>query len=324
MCTRPLLAYPSGLTESGATKYRIVPFTKDSYDLFERSGIVEQDFSDRSNLILQIPCGKCQECKLHYAKVWSDRCMLESKYHSSSYFVTLTYDDEHLPYFEKDGLKTPTLVKKHFQDFMKRLRSSIDYKVRFYMCGEYGTHTRRPHYHAIIFGLVLNDLVLYSRTPNGDLLFNSKFLDKLWPFGYVVVGSVTPQSCSYVARYVSKKVGANYDEVYVRTGIQKEYTCMSLKPGIGYQAYSPEIFRKGYECVSTEKGGIKVFPPRYFEKFYQSDCPEEFLEMKSKRIRSMAYKELGTASLCSKDYISYLEGVEDDLTARTRSLHRDL
>lgn len=44
-----------------------------------------------------IPCGKCEDCKLDYARDWSVRCMCESTLWNDNYFVTLTYNDENLP-----------------------------------------------------------------------------------------------------------------------------------------------------------------------------------------------------------------------------------
>lgn len=319
MCTRPLLAFPDGKTESGANHYRIMSY-RDALKCLATDHSVGYVDIPKDSRILQIPCGKCKECRLRYAKVWSDRCMLESQFHESSYFLTLTYDDVHLP---SNMYGYPTLVKKDFQDFLKRLRARLPYQIRFYMCGEYGTHTRRPHYHAIIFGLYLDDLVFYKRSPAGDILYSSPFLEEVWSNGYVVVGDVTPQSCGYVARYVSKKVGVDLNEVYAKTGIQREYTSMSLKPGIGKKAYSPDMFRKGYVCVSTEKGGLKIYPPRYFEKFYESDCPEEFLEFKESRVSRLAFKSISSFGKNSQQYCDYLEDVEADLEARTSSLVRN-
>ena len=71
------------------------------------------------------------------------RCMHEASMHMFNSFVTLTYDDNHLPEYN-------SLNYKHFQDFMKRLRKSNN-GVRFYMCGEYGEDFSRPHYHALLF-----------------------------------------------------------------------------------------------------------------------------------------------------------------------------
>ena len=101
--------------------------------------------------------------------------MLELQYHDSAYFVTLTYDDFHIPkaYYpdpETGEVHTSyTLCKRDFQLWMKRLRKKFsDDKIRFFACGEYGGQTKRPHYHAIVFGLHLNDLVKYKTVKEGD------------------------------------------------------------------------------------------------------------------------------------------------------------
>ena len=46
---------------------------------------------------IEIPCGKCSGCRLQRSREWANRCMLELEYHKSSYFVTLTYDEAHVP-----------------------------------------------------------------------------------------------------------------------------------------------------------------------------------------------------------------------------------
>lgn len=65
--------------------------------------------------------------------------MLEAAQYEDNCFITLTYDDEHLPL----GM---SLVPKDLQDFLKRFRSRIaPIKVRYYGVGEYGDQTQRPH-----------------------------------------------------------------------------------------------------------------------------------------------------------------------------------
>ena len=93
---------------------------------------------------LSLPCGRCVGCRLERSRQWAVRCMHEASMHMFNSFVTLTYDDNHLPEYN-------SLNYKHFQDFMKRLRKSHN-GVRFYMCGEYGEDFSRPHYHAIVTG----------------------------------------------------------------------------------------------------------------------------------------------------------------------------
>lgn len=152
---------------------------------------------------IEIPCGKCIACRLAYSRQWADRCMLEASFHDSNYFVTLTYDNEHLPLVETidndtgEIIHNATLVKRDLQLFFKRLRKALpDCKIRYYACGEYGSQTLRPHYHAIIFGLTLDDLVLYKMSPDGYNYYNSQTLDNIWKNGYAVITNVTWDTCS--------------------------------------------------------------------------------------------------------------------------------
>ena len=90
---------------------------------------------------IQVPCGKCLECRIQHARAWADRCVVEAKQYDDNYFVTLTYDDAHLP-------AKNSLVPDDLQKFMKRLRKHFpNNKIRFFACGEYGDTSWRPHYH---------------------------------------------------------------------------------------------------------------------------------------------------------------------------------
>ena len=101
-----------------------------------------------------VPCGKCPSCLSDRARDWSNRCLMELKTSGSAIFVTLTYDDFHLP-IDDDG---PTLRVRDVQLFFKRLRKDFpNSRIRYLLSGEYGSKTSRPHYHAIIFGLSLSD-----------------------------------------------------------------------------------------------------------------------------------------------------------------------
>ncbi len=118
--------------------------------------------------------------------------------HIDNSFITLTYDDDHLP---SDG----SLRAADLQKFFKRLRKSLSpHKIRFYGCGEYGEQFKRPHYHAIIFGYDFPDKEFHSK-ENGNPIFHSPELAKIWPFGFNTVGHVSYESAAYVARYVTKK-----------------------------------------------------------------------------------------------------------------------
>lgn len=84
-------------------------------------------------------------CRLNRRRLWTHRLLLEQLKHGDSCFLTLTYDEKHLP-------EGGSLVPKHAQDFLKRLRSKTNLKLRYYLVGEYGEDTERPHYHVALFG----------------------------------------------------------------------------------------------------------------------------------------------------------------------------
>lgn len=224
----------------------------------------EIKFSERGKILraLTLPCGRCIGCRMSRRRAWALRCLHESQMHDSSLFVTLTYEDSECPI---------SLDYRDFQRFMYRLRASKGPGIRFYMCGEYGELTRRPHFHAILFGVSFSDGV-----PCGKDIFHSPQLSKLWGKGFVSYGAVTYESAGYVAGYVIKKrLGKHASDFYRwvdwRTGeiveVRPEFARMSLKPGIGY-----EWFRKYWREVYGPRdgvvlrGGRSVPPPRYYDK----------------------------------------------------------
>lgn len=230
---------------------------------------------------LSLPCGQCVGCRLERSRQWAIRCMHEAQMHTQNCFITLTYDDAHLP-------SDRSLHYRDFQLFIKRLRKRYPgRRIRYYMAGEYGENFGRPHWHACIFGLDFDDKKLWKRTSANSLLYRSADLELLWPFGYSSIGDVTFESAAYVARYIMKKViGKNaaehYQEIDPDTGEitnrTPEFTKMSLKPGIGYEwykQYTSDVYPHDYVVVR----GKKVKPPKYYDKKYKIDNPYEFDEL---------------------------------------------
>ena len=77
-----------------------------------------------------VPCGKCRECKMDYAKQWANRMVLEAQDWPKNLFFTATYNNENLPFDSSSGM--PTLDKRDVQLFMKRLRKYFaPQKIRF-------------------------------------------------------------------------------------------------------------------------------------------------------------------------------------------------
>lgn len=230
---------------------------------------------------VEVACGQCVGCKLRRSCDWAVRCLHESQMHEASCFITLTYDNE--------KMQRLSLEYKDFQDFMKRLRKKMSFfdvtlwqwSPRFYMCGEYGERTYRPHFHLLLFGVHFPDRVYYGKSPSGSALYTSKLLSDLWQNGQAWIGHVTVESAAYVARYCMKKItGSRADSHYMALGViagnadvytgeiqplEPEFTSMSLKPGIGAKWYA----KFGAE-VRTRDGviieGTKRTTPRYYDE----------------------------------------------------------
>ena len=147
----------------------------------------------------ELPCGKCNGCLADKAQDWGIRLWHEAHSYKQNAFITLTYDEEHLP----DDRK---LVKSDAQKFLMQLRNITGERIRYFLTGEYGDTYGRPHYHAIIFGFDF----LAGSYPWDDILYDHPDVDHAWGHkGHAHIGSVEPASCFYVGGYVSKKVGAS-------------------------------------------------------------------------------------------------------------------
>lgn len=221
---------------------------------------------------LELPCGQCIGCRLERSRQWAVRCMHEAQLYLDNSFVTLTYSEDHLPNWS-------TLVKRHFQLFMKRLRKTHP-GVRFFHCGEYGDTTNRPHYHALLFNCFFSDRELYKVTAQGHSLYTSKELDRLWGLGACWIGAVTFESAAYVARYCVKKItgdaaSAAYEVIDPITGEigrkEPEYATMSRRPGIGagwYEKFRSEVYPSDF----VVRDGVRMLPPQAYDRWHGEFC----------------------------------------------------
>lgn len=173
-------------------------------------------------------CGQCMACRVNRRRVWTHRIMLEAGQHKDNCFASLTYNDDQLP-------EGGTLVPEHPRDFMKRLRFSLQpRKIRYYLVGEYGDQSERPHYHVAFFGLA--NCTRGRTRVNRDRVCceNCNAVGEHWPFGYAYLGELNQSTAAYVAGYVTKKLTAADDERL--HGRHPEFARMSNRPGIGADA----------------------------------------------------------------------------------------
>lgn len=336
-CYHPLKAWAVGTNPSGKPKYHITSYECDHLELRNEKPIpcftsYISSYSERViKDYIEIPCGKCIGCRLAYSRMWADRCIAEATLHDSSYFVTLTYNDENVPYTvdqETGEFTYQTLVKRDTQLFMKRLRKNYkhDNKIRFFLAGEYGSKTARPHYHLLLFGLVLDDLVLYKKTPLGFNLYTSQFLEYVWQHkGYVVVADVTWETCAYTARYIMKKQTGEGAKFFKENNIQQEFTLMSRKPGIAkdfYEQHKLDLLQYGETNISTPYGGRKIKKLKYFDKFLDIEYPIENSQNKEKVKKQMEVIKQKKLANTSKSYLEMLETAESIKIKRISKLER--
>jgi len=219
---------------------------------------------------MTVPCGQCIGCRLERSRQWAVRCVHEAQMHDDNCFVTLTYDDENLPFGS-------TLQREDFQKFMKRLLKNSGLKIRVFYCGEYGGEGQRPHYHACLFGYRPNDPELFS-TAGEYPLYTSKFLTKTWGLGHASFGELTFETAAYTARYCTKKftgpdADAHYETIDPETGEittrVPEFSGQSLRPGIGARwldAYGADTYQKNEVILR----GKAMKPPRFYDKYFEN------------------------------------------------------
>lgn len=359
-CTNPYKAFTIGHNvETGKRKFKI---TKRDVDYIKRSRTSGNPFAYIScfgdppendpDVITEfdyVPCGKCLSCRLSKSADWAVRCMLEAESHPSSYFVTLTYNDDTLPFNididtgELSGKST--VVKSDCQKFIKRLRKNYSYnnRIRYLCSSEYGGISFRSHYHFILFGLILDDLKFYKKSSLGYNLYTSEFLNKCWshrsrstdvidfygddgkPYsynGYVIVADVSFESCAYVSRYTMKKQGDSDPDIYDDFLMEKEFLTCSLKPGIGYDYYmshKSDIYK--YDSIILKDGKV-VKPPKYFDRLLERDDPTLFEEVKARRKKLAQLNQDNALALSDYDIEQFFTVKDFYLKERTKSLKR--
>lgn len=194
--------------------------------------------------------------------------------HSKNAFITLTYDDDHLV--------SEKLDYRDFQLFMKKLRKTQDDPMGVFVTGEYGEKTKRPHWHAIIFGWSPSDGIPDGKSETGDQYYSSSILTKLWGKGRCNYGAVTFKSAGYVARYAAKKLVHGKDQDHDFHPVSKK----SNKHAIGkawLEKFWPDVFNHGQIILPD---GASCSIPRYYEKWFKENHPSEYrryLDVKVKK-----------------------------------------
>jgi len=229
-----------------------------------------------------LPCRQCIGCRLEKSRDWATRLLLESQQHDKSCFLTLTYDDNHVP-------DNGTLVPSHLTTFFRDLRSRLNYygkeKIKYFACGEYGDQTSRPHYHLALFGPFDTQSVDPDRSEteparSGERQFTHSDISSVWGHGLHRYSELTFESAAYVARYVLKKItGASSEAHY--SGRAPEFQRSSN--GLGrshFERWSEDIYPEDH-VVLPGRGAF--MPPPYFDRLLEKVDPGLYAKVKKAR-----------------------------------------
>lgn len=325
-CLNPRQAWKMGkkVSKDGVLSDHLTFSEREAWEYWKDSLDADTTRYRVNRAAVSIPCGKCEACALRKRKDMSVRLSHECEMHDAACFITLTYDDDNLPYTDSlvaDTAKKsiargyqlpffaggaagyfPTLLPSDVQKFVKRLRRHLEYvpkrksdkrdhckDIRYFVCGEYGTKTHRPHYHLIIFGWKPSDLELFFKSKKGSLVYRSKQVEKLWKFGISSVGDVNCGVAKYCARYVTKKFARLSEKKRLDDDfIIPEFTLQSTRfGGIG----SPWLAKYG-DCLKTGmvnvRNGDRVsrcsIPKYYLDRLRKINLPLWF-EVRNERIK---------------------------------------
>lgn len=278
---------------------------------------------------IKVPCGQCEGCRLDKSREWAIRIINEATLYKHNYFITFTYDDDHINIrdekidengkkWENDGSWGGDLEPDEFTKFIKKLRMQWERHhnhkgIRYFYCGEYGSDekTARPHYHAILFNFPIYD-ISNPKIKDGKEHFNSKEIEKLWEKGKIDIVEVNFDTAAYVARYTMKKVNGELGkEYYAKKGQTKEYVRMSRKPGIGkqyYEAHKEDIYTTD-SLLSLRKNGdvIELKPPAYYDKLFDLEYPammDSIKEDRKEKGKKLNKLKMSKTSLTEKEQLA--------------------
>ena len=275
---------------------------------------------------LLFPCNKCGPCRKRKISEWSFRLVQESKEWDECYFITLTYDTEHMD-FTEHGYKT--LETKKLLNWIKQLRRRNG-KFKYFAVGEYGTENDRPHVHILTFGLeletILNSNVMAKvARQNSDFMMDGKYqYDKSsWKKGYITIGQVEGASIGYCLVYI----GCQTDIRNKWDDRKPEFRLMSKGIGLGYITQETRNFHLGNpvenNCLYVENG-VKACMPRYYrDKIYDDEAKLQ-LQIMSEENRRIDEEELN--GLSREDYIkmiNYRAAVKATLIRRHLNKKKD-
>lgn len=271
-----------------------------------------------------IPCKKCIGCRLDYSRQWANRGYIESLKSDHNYFITLTYDDEHID--EKGNLQ-PEDLSKFIKDIRNDFQNKLSHKgIKYLACGEYGDKNNRPHYHIILFNTPFPTDTFYEpRTIDGEYYYRNKMIERRWKNGISNITTANWHTIAYVARYVVKKRYGKESSYYEENGIIPEFIRMSKGIGLEYwENNKDKIIKQDAITIKTKKLAQNVKPPNYYMQKLKKENEKLYNEIKSKREQKNNHFQKLKDSTNSYGRLERLEIEERSKLRQSKMLQREL
>lgn len=217
-------------------------------------------------MYIKVPCGKCEACVRNRASQWFVRLLMQQRYSGNSVFVTLTYDDQHLPYrVTDDGVLLADVCREDIRHYHARLRKSLgtkSKKMKYFLISEYGPNPsngwlHRPHYHAIYFNLEKED---YPK------------IERAWNAGFVQFGELCEERIRYVSGYVTEKL-------FIPSDVERTFSFISNGIGLDYIDQFRDFHEGRIDRFYVPVNGRKEIMPRYYKERLYSDAQRAIFEL---------------------------------------------
>lgn len=335
-CTSPLIRAETNETyrnQKGGISHKAVFIPRQEFDQMKENEKAMLKIRGLYRKIEPIGCGQCLACKLNYSRDRATLIMLEARNYpeTSKWFVTVTYDDEHLPCHtyrdEMTGKKYTgfSLNIKDMQKFFKKIRkNNPEIKIKYVMAGEYGSKTMRPHYHIILLGMPLDisRLKLWNRNEWNQPIWKCSELEEYWNKGNIMVGALSWETAAYTCRYTLKKAdNSRPKEWYYLQGLIPEFISWSNGFGDNYFLKNTrEIIETDSVPIKNKKTGTMVKPPLKFYRTLGEYYPEVKELIKQKRIES-GYAQNNSIKT-DMDRESYRKTCAESLKANFKDIRR--
>lgn len=236
-----------------------------------------------------IACGKCFGCSLDKSSDWALRAQHEARYFDRKSFLTLTFNDEHLP-------ESPEAARREINLFQKRFRKHYGAGHRFFGAMELGERNKRIHAHLLVYGEDFRADAF--PVPGGSYehaLWSNPVLQRLWPFGFSSVGELNEKTAAYVAGYVCAKATRPrlVSVVHPVTGEVRQWPTLyrpfyPSRPALGIRFF--DDFAEDVWSGLRARGGARLRTPAAYSKRMKVIDPDRYEQAVEDRIVAVTEK----------------------------------